>query len=620
MAPSFCSQVSITQEKEALLKHIRDSIIGEGTIIDGPFGERLQTYVDFTASGKALNFVESYIASSVLPLYANTHTESSYTGAQTNILREEARAFIKEALGATDEHALVFTGCGVTAAVAKLMGVMGLQYTPDPEAPRPVVFVGPFEHHSNDITWRETTVDVVRINEDANGLVDLVHLEQELKKRKNHSALKIGSFSAASNVTGIITDTNAICKLIHKYGGVCFVDCATAGPYLEINLSTPDSPDAVFLSPHKFVGGPGTPGILVAKKSLFTNAVPTIPGGGTVLFTSPTEQIYDGNIEAREEAGTPDIVGSIRAGLAFMVKKKVGEEVIHHIESAYARRAIEAWSKLPNIKILGNLKVDRLAIVSFTVAYEGRALHHNFVSLLLSDLFGIQVRSGCSCAGPYGHSLLNVDNSTSNAFKSRILEGYLGVKPGWVRLNFPYWMEEHDFQFILDAVSFVVTYAHLFLPAYSFNFETGSWTHATFERKFTHLSDFQLGCNKTRAPTPVPVIKEKKQHETDKRTYLKTAADLVHSPDSLYTNIQEFHIPESFEQIRWFWLPSELAQDGASIRNPVFTGGFVMNEPKKSSKPKWKKQLSMFLQIILLAIVVNFIMCRPEVRALIWKA
>jgi len=449
--------------------------------------------------------------------------------------------------------------------------------------------------------------------------VDIVHLEQELKKYKSHPGLKIGSFSAASNVTGIITDTKAICKLIHKYGGVCFVDCATAGPYLEINLSIPDSPDAVFLSPHKFVGGPGTPGILVAKKSLFTNDIPTIPGGGTVLFTSPTEQIYDTNIEAREEAGTPDIVGSIRAGLAFMVKKTVGEEVIHHIESAYAKRAIETWSKLPNIKILGNLKVDRLAIVSFTVAYEGRALHHNFVSLLLSDLFGIQVRSGCSCAGPYGHSLLNVDNSTSNAFKSRILEGYLGVKPGWVRLNFPYWMEEQDFQFILDAVSFVATNAHLFLPFYSFNFETGSWTHATFERKFAHLSDFQMGCNKARAPIPVPVIAERKQHDPDKRSYLKIAAELIASPDSLYTNIQEQSIPESFEQIRWFWLPSELAKDGASLPNPVFTGGFITKTPK-TSKPKWKKQLFTFLQIILLAIIVNFTMCRPEVRALIWRA
>ena len=482
--------------KDELICHIRDAIIGSSETMVGPFGSRPMVYADYTASGRALSFVEKYISELVLPLYANTHTESSGTGLQTTKFREEARSVIADAVGATDEHAVLFCGSGSTGAIAKLIGVLGLRipslledrYALEQHIPadqRPVVFIGPYEHHSNEIPWRESIADVVTINEDADGHIDLDMLETELRRYADRPQL-IGSFSAASNVTGILTDVAAVSELLHRYGARAFWDYAAAAPYVEIDMGGHggEQLDAVFVSPHKFIGGPGTPGLLVARRDLFTNRVPDVPGGGTVTYVNPTEHDYLPDVEHREEGGTPDIVGSIRAGLVFQLKNAVGVDTIKAREEDLLAKAFASWGEHPNLEILGNQDADRLSIVSFVVRDSDRAdhnrrqfLHHNFVVAVLNDLFGIQSRGGCSCAGPYGHRLLGIDLDQSRAFESEITLGCEGIKPGWIRVNFNYFIDDEALEYIVGAVALLADRGHELLPYYRFEPDTGMWRH-----------------------------------------------------------------------------------------------------------------------------------------------
>ncbi|MEM9608964.1 MAG: aminotransferase class V-fold PLP-dependent enzyme [Actinomycetota bacterium] len=322
------------RDVERLIETIRSSVIGADEMVEGPFGARPVVYADYTASGRALTFIEDHLRDVVLPLYANTHTESSGTGLQTTRFREEARRIIAECVGATDQHAVLFCGTGSTGAIAKLIGVLGIRIPSALEDrhhlsdhiaadERPVVFVGPYEHHSNELPWRESIADVVTIREDVDGRVDLAHLESELDRYRDRPQL-IGSFSAASNVTGILTDTTAVSALLHRFGALAVWDYAAAAPYVGIDMGDPDDGpgyfDAVVISTHKFIGGPGTPGLLVARRDLFDNRVPETPGGGTVAYVNDAEHVYLDDIEHREEGGTPDIVGAIRAGLVFQLK------------------------------------------------------------------------------------------------------------------------------------------------------------------------------------------------------------------------------------------------------------------------------------------------------------
>ena len=552
-----------------LVSLIRRSVIGNDQVVDGPFGPRPVVYADYTASGRALSFIEDYIRSAVLPLYANTHTESSGTGLQTSRFREEARSIIADCVGADEEHAVLFCGSGSTAAIAKLVGVMGLRIPSNledhhhlstliPVQDRPVFFIGPYEHHSNELPWRESLGEVVTIDEDADGHLDIEQLQAELVKYADRP-LKIGSFSAASNVTGILTDTRTVSKLLHEHNALAFWDFAAAAPYVDIDMGsakgTLDYYDAVFISPHKLIGGPGTPGLLVARRSLFTNRVPDVPGGGTVSFVNPAAHDYLSDIEHREEGGTPDIVGSIRAGLIFQLKEAVGVDRIRALEENWVRRAIKAWELEPKLHILGDHDADRLSIVSFVVRHgDNGFLHHNFVVALLNDLFGIQSRGGCSCAGPYGHRLLGIDLEQSHEFEREISRGCEGIKPGWVRLNFNYFIDDDTFTYLVEAVAFVARHGASLLANYSFNPETGLWKHRRPRTAAMSLSDIEYTDSGLRyddrrcslGPTPLS-------------TFLVEAMKIVdrQGADSLVP-LAPPETTADFEHLRWFPYPSEL--------------------------------------------------------------
>lgn len=477
-----------TGEAKKGFADIRGNIIGHDAVINGPFGARRLMYADYVASGRSYAPIEDKIRDFVLPLYANTHTEASATGRQTTAFREQARRLIAQSIGANDEDAIIFCGSGCTGVINKLIHILRLklptgmnQYGIDTdikEEDRPVVFIGPFEHHSNDVQWRETIADVVTIKETDGGLLDLADLEKQLIVYKDRP-LKIGSFSAGSNVTGILVDTAAAARLLHKYDAMAAFDFAGAAPYIPIDMNGKESAyfDAVFISPHKFIGGPGTPGLLVLKKKWAQNKTPVIPGGGTVSYVSPCAQAYLGDIEHREEGGTPDIVGAIRAGLCFQLRDGIGAETIAQKEKSFARMALKRWGAHENIKILGSSTAERLPIFSFLIRCGDRYLHYNFVVAVLNDVFGVQARGGCSCAGPYGHRLLDIDLDMSREYEDIIRTGVEILKPGWVRVGFNYFYSQQDNELLLRAVEWVADNGYTLLPLYEFDSATGHWTH-----------------------------------------------------------------------------------------------------------------------------------------------
>jgi selenocysteine lyase/cysteine desulfurase len=568
--------VGVHPQSARLIETIRASIIGDDHALEGPYGPRRVTYADYTASGRSITFLEDFIREQVMPLYANTHTETSGTGRQTTQFRHDARDIIHRAVGGGPDDLVIFCGSGATGAINKLIDVMNLRVPADldarhdltskiPASERPVVFIGPFEHHSNELPWRESIADVVVIHEDADGHVDLAHLEQELVR---HAArpLKIGSFSAASNVTGIASDTRAISTLLHRHGALSFWDYAAAGPYVKIEMAESRGEDdglaykdAVFLSPHKFIGGPQTPGVLVVKRALLQNTVPAIPGGGTVRYVNKDMHLYASDPVIREEGGTPAIIESIRAGLVFQIKEAVGADAIREREVDFIQRAIASWSQNPNIAILGNVSAWRLSIVSFIVRHREAYLHHNFTVALLNDLFGIQSRGGCGCAGPYGHRLLGIDLETSKEFEREIVRGCEGIKPGWVRVNFNYFLSETQFQFMLDAIHLIATDGWRLLPHYRFDPDTGEWRH----RAHAAVPVMKLGEISYRTGK----MEYRSRHATEPEWalpgYLDEARRIIAATSDEFRTLRIEELPRTpdFEQLRWFPLPSEVLEE-----------------------------------------------------------
>ena len=544
-----------------LLARIWSGVIGEGEVLPGPYGPRRLTYADYTASGRALDFVEDAIRDRVLPGYANTYTESSATGRRTTRLREQARAGIHRAVGGTEEDLVIFCGSGSTAAVDKLTRLLGLPSRPGrspvPERDRPVVLVGPYEHHSNELPWRESAADVVAIGEDRDGGIDTDDLRARLSRFRERP-LRIGSFSAASNVTGILSDSARITALLHAYGALSVWDYTAAAPYLPIRMretspSGVDAKDAVVFSPHKFVGGPQTPGVLVVRRDLVGGAVPSMPGGGTVAFVDPDRVLYLDDPVAREEGGTPAIVESIRAGLVVALKEAVGTDLILALERGWWRRAVERWDRNPHLEILGNPDAPRLPIVSVRIHHGARVLHHDFVVAVLDDLFGIQARGGCSCAGPYGHRLLCITPRRSAALRAQVARGHLGIKPGWARITFTHFMSEAVVDFLVEAVDLVATYGHRLLGDYVFDPRSGHWRHRDAPAEpAARLADILLG--------PAPV--RETLGEDVLTGYLEQARALLAArPDDLVD--RPSGLPAELEELRDFHLPAGCLAGGA---------------------------------------------------------
>jgi selenocysteine lyase/cysteine desulfurase len=562
---------------EALVEFVRRSVIGETEAVHTPFGPRRVVYADYTASGRSLGFVEDHLRSVVLPLYANTHTETSGTGRQTTRFREDAREIVAEAFGAGAEHAVLFTGTGSTGAIDKLIRVLGLRLpcqlddrygfsSSIPADERPVVFIGPYEHHSNEVSWRETIAEVITIPEDADGHVDLTALEAALIATADRP-VRMGSFSAASNVTGILTDTRAVSVLLHRHGAWSFWDCAAAAPYVDVLMaphrpardgdtseSHLDTKDAVFVSPHKLIGGPGTPGLLIARRELFTNRVPTVPGGGTVSYVNSSQHRYLDDIEHREEGGTPDIVGAIRTGLVFQLKSAVGVPVIQAHEERAIRRAIVAWASEPAIEVLGNPDADRLSIVSFVIRHGQGYLHHDLVVALLNDVFGIQARGGCSCAGPYGHRLLGIDAERSHAFEEAILAGCEGIKPGWVRVNFTWFITDAVVDFIVEAVRLIARDGWRLLDHYDFDVATGRWTHRDGGvPPPMSLHDVRYDADGISWP------QERLQVPDDAlEQVLDAGREILAGAAPRHGGVRPTALPAEVEALRWFPLPGEV--------------------------------------------------------------
>jgi len=448
----------------------------------------LISYADLTATGRYLYFVDEWVRRTGL-YYANTHTAVSSTGSLFTGLRERAREIVHRAVHAADDDVVVFAGSGATAAVNKLVGLLGWRISEPldrshglsgkiPENDRPVIFVGPYEHHSNLLPWLESVAEVVEIGLDAEGHINVGELDARLKPYGQRT-LKAGSFSAASNVTGVLTDVSTIAQVLHRNRAWAFFDFAAAGPYVPIDMHPADVEariDAVFISPHKFIGGPEGSGVLVANRELFRSTKPERPGGGSVDYVAgATESAVDyvAGLAEREEGGTPAIMGDLRTGAAFLVKNMVGSAEILRHEVDLAASAMERLAEHPRIELLGPTRLPRLAIISLTIP----ELHHDFASALLDHLFGIQNRAGCSCAGPYGHALLGIDVETSTRFRKLVQRGVNGMKPGWVRVSLPYYASEGDIDFILSAVEFVADHGLDFLPLYRMNWRDGVWRH-----------------------------------------------------------------------------------------------------------------------------------------------
>ncbi len=472
---------------ESYFNKFKEQIIGNDLEFETPYGVKKMIYADWIASGRLYAPIEKQMTEVFGPFVGNTHTETSETGTMMTKAYHLAQKKIKQHVNAGPDDVIITFGFGMTSVVNKLQRILGLKFCGNisgkpclKDNEPPVVFITHMEHHSNHTSWFETSAEVVLLNPDKDLLVDLDELKTQLEKYKDRK-FKIGSFTACSNVTGITTPYHQMAKLMHEYGGVCFVDFAASAPYVEINMH-PEDPmeklDAVMFSPHKFLGGPGTSGVLVFDSSLYHNQTPDQPGGGTVDWTNAWgEYKYIDDIEAREDGGTPGFLQAIKTALCIELKDQIGTENIRKREDELLQIIFDEFPKIPNLHILADNVKHRLGIVSFYID----DLHFNLLVKLLNDRFGVQVRGGCACAGTYGHFLLDVSYEKSKKITTLINHGDLSKKPGWVRLSLHPTMKNEELYYIIDAIKQINAMHHSWIEDYIYDKHTNEFQHKTIK-------------------------------------------------------------------------------------------------------------------------------------------
>ncbi len=464
----------------------RKNTIGFDASFNSPYGEQKLIYADWVASGRLYAPIEERISYTFGPFLGNTHTETSETGTLMTNSYHFAHKLIKKHVNAASSDVIITSGFGMTGVVNKFQRILGLKLCGElshkgclKKTDRPVVFISHMEHHSNQTSWLETIAEVVIVPPGDGLLISLDNLRDCLQKYKDRS-LKIGAFTACSNVTGIETPYHEMAKIMHENGGICFIDFAASAPYVDMDMHPVDDPmkklDAIFFSPHKFLGGPGSSGVLIFDASMYHNKTPDQPGGGTVDWTNPWgEYKYIDDIEAREDGGTPGFLQAIKTALCIKVKDEMGTNNIRKREEELVKRCFEGMRAIKGLHILANNVDERLGIMSFYI----EKAHYNMVVKLLNDRFGIQVRGGCACAGTYGHYLLDVSHEQSRAITSKINFGDLSEKPGWIRLSLHPTMSNEELEFILMAINQVAINHVEWAKEYVYNKHTNEFRHHT---------------------------------------------------------------------------------------------------------------------------------------------
>lgn len=560
--------------KKISIDELRNDIIGNDSLYKTPFGEMNLFYADYTASGRALGAIENNIMN-ILKSYANTHTTDDFSGKFMTSLLYNAEEKIKQMINAGSDYKLISTGSGCTGALQKLQEILGIYIPPHTKdrifsslkglnckncsvlekinIDRPVVFIGPYEHHTNELMWREAFAEIVVIELDRDGGIDRIMLEKELKKEKYKDRVKYCSFSAGSNITGMLTDTASLAEIAHANGAQIFFDFAAVAPYVEIDVTGKGQGyfDAVFFSPHKFLGGPGTAGILVFHKKLYrADLPPTTAGGGTVDYVGFRHHDYSADIETREKAGTPPIIQTIKAAMVMELKNSIGLHTIEEIENKNKEKFFSRFSTIDEMVIIGNTDpLKRIPIISFNIKHMDKYLHPRFVTRLLSDLFGIQSRAGCSCAGPYGHRLLGIDEEKSLKYRNMIInENLSGIKPGWVRINLHYVFSEEDLEYVFNALEFICIHGAKFLNLYAFDPITAEWRKLGHNEEETVFSIDNIYDLKS-----LP-LNEISAHRADN---LKRAIDIA--SDLKYPDASDFITREGlFSDLSYFYYCHEL--------------------------------------------------------------
>ncbi|HMP29941.1 MAG TPA: aminotransferase class V-fold PLP-dependent enzyme [Saprospiraceae bacterium] len=469
---------------EALFDKYREGIVGRNSKFTSPYGEKSIVYADWIASGRMYEPIEKIFQEIINPLVANTHTETNHTGTSMTNAYKKARHIIKNHVNADAEDILICAASGMTGVVNKFQRILGLKihekYTNNvrlSEEDRPIVFITHMEHHSNQTSWNETLGDVAIIPPNEQGLVDLEAFKKQLLKY-SHRKIKIAAITSCSNVTGIKTPYYEIAQIMHQNDGVCFVDFACSAPYIEIDMHPKDFPngdlDAIYFSPHKFLGGPGSPGILVFNRKLYTNRIPDDPGGGTVDYTNPWgESVYHESIEDREDGGTPAFLQTIRTALCIKLKEEMGVKNILEREKELNTYVFSRFKAIENIHLFAEHIDDRLGVFSFFIENA----HFNLVVKLLNDIHGVQVRGGCSCAGTYGHYLFEISMNTSHEIRQKIVNGDLSQKPGWIRLSVHPTMSNEEIKFIMDAIEDVANNFSEYAIDYDYDVRKNEFFH-----------------------------------------------------------------------------------------------------------------------------------------------